>query len=317
MQRSNRLSYAAGSLECTNGVPRLRPGTPRSHGDVYPQVMLALFGRYDGVLWGLVVILAAIVASRMLKWVVGRLEARHPEGESELVRLRRSETAVALLATAIPYVAGIAVLITIASILLPSTAAALGGSALVLVLVGFGAQRFLMDVIAGTLIAFERWYGVGDFVRIEPAQVTGIVEQFGFRTTVIRSLNGDRTYVPNSQIIAATRSPRGYRRYSIELLTSDPEEARRAIEGVGRRAPVGEARFLRPPQVVEERELGEGTWLVRGQADVAPTMEWLAEGLLVGALKAQLGNDSLLADPIVYTLDEGTFSRYERRVLVR
>jgi hypothetical protein len=46
-------------------------------------------------------------------------------------------------------------------------------------------------------------------------------------------------------------------------------------------------------------------------------MEWLAEGLLVGALKAQLASDSLLADPIVYTLDEGTLSRYERRVLVR
>lgn len=279
--------------------------------------MVALFGRYDGVLWGLVAILAAILASRLLKRVVARLEARHPEEESELVRLRRSETAVALIATAIPYVAGIAVIIALASILLPSTAAALGGSALVLVLVGFGAQRFLMDVIAGTLIAFERWYGVGDFVRIEPAQVTGIVEQFGFRTTVIRSLNGDRTYIPNSQIIAASRSPRGYRRYSIELLTNDPEDARRAIEGVGRRAPVGQARFLRAPHVVEERELGEGTWLVRGQADVAPTMEWLAEGLLVGALKAQLRSDSLLADPIVYTLDEGTLSRYERRVLVR
>jgi len=46
-------------------------------------------------------------------------------------------------------------------------------------------------------------------------------------------------------------------------------------------------------------------------------MEWLAEGLLVGALKSQLGEQALLADPIVYTLDEGTFSRYERRVLVR
>jgi hypothetical protein len=148
--------------------------------------------------------------------------------------------------------------------------------------------------------------------------VSGIVEQFGLRTTVVRSLNGDRTYVPNSQIIAATRSPRGYRRYSIELITSDPEEARNAIEQVGRRSPVGEARFLRAPRVVEERELGEGTWLVRGQADVAPTMEWLAEGLLVGHLKAQLaGGESLLADPIVYTLDEGTLSRYERRVLVR
>jgi hypothetical protein len=279
--------------------------------------MLALFGRYDGLLWGLVAILSAILLSRILKWVVARLERRHPDEERELERLRRGETAVALIATAIPYVAAIAVIIAIASIFLPRTATAFGGSALVLVLVGFGAQRFLMDVIAGTLIAFERWYGVGDFVRIEPSQMSGIVEQFGFRTTVIRSLNGDRTYIPNSQIVAATRSPRGYRRYSIELLTSDPEEARRAIEGVGRRAPVGQARFLRAPHVVEERELNEGTWLVRGQADVAPTMEWLAEGLLVGALKAQLGSDSLLAEPIVYTLDEGTLSRYERRVLVR
>jgi hypothetical protein len=279
--------------------------------------MFGLFGRYDGLLWGLVAILAAVLLSRALKWVVARLERRHPDEERELERLRRGETAVALLATAIPYVAAIAVIIAIASIFLPRTATAFGGSALVLVLVGFGAQRFLMDVIAGTLIAFERWYGVGDFVRIEPSQVNGIVEQVGFRTTVIRSLNGDRTYIPNSQIVAATRSPRGYRRYSIELLTSDPEDARRAIEGVGRRAPVGEARFLRPPRVVEERELGEGTWLVRGTADVAPTMEWLAEGLLVGALKAQLQDESLLADPIVYTLDEGTLSRYERRVLVR
>jgi hypothetical protein len=46
-------------------------------------------------------------------------------------------------------------------------------------------------------------------------------------------------------------------------------------------------------------------------------MEWLAEGLLLAALKSQLRSDALLADPIVYTLDEGTLSRYERRVLIR
>src|SRR5436190_13639271 len=281
-------------------------------------MLYAVFsGRYDRLIWGAAAIVVAFALSRVLRRVVARLEARHPDEERELARLRRGETALALVATAIPYVAAIAVIIIAASAFLPRTVATLGGSALVLVLVGFGAQRFLMDVIAGALIAFERWYGIGDFVRLEPAQVNGIVEQFGLRTTVIRSLNGDRTYVPNSQIISATRSPRGYRRYSIELLSSDPEDARRAIEAVGRRAPVGQARFLRPPHVVEERELGEGTWLVRAAADVAPTMEWLAEGLLVGALRAQLANESLLADPIVYTLDEGTLSRYERRVLVR
>jgi hypothetical protein len=46
-------------------------------------------------------------------------------------------------------------------------------------------------------------------------------------------------------------------------------------------------------------------------------MEWLVENLLVNELKARLDGNTLLADPIVYTLDEGAMSRYERRVLVR
>src|SRR4051794_63621 len=304
------------AADCRTRTRRLVARCTRT-GKLRPVLYAAFSGRYDRLIWGGVAIAAAIVLSQILRRLVSTLEGRHPDEERELARLRRGETALALVATAVPYVAAIVVLIVGATAFLPRTVAALGGSALILVLVGFGAQRFLMDVIAGALIAFERWYGIGDFVRLEPAQVSGIVEQFGLRTTVIRSLNGDRTYVPNSQIISASRSPRGYRRYSIEVLTTDPDEARHAIEQVGSRSPMGEARFLRAPRVVEERELGEGTWLVRGEADVAPTMEWLAESLLVGRLKASLSSDALLADPTVYTIDERTFSRYQRRVLVR
>jgi hypothetical protein len=46
-------------------------------------------------------------------------------------------------------------------------------------------------------------------------------------------------------------------------------------------------------------------------------MEWLAEDLLVRRLTSQLPPEVLLAEPLVYTLDEKTLSRYERRVLVR
>jgi small conductance mechanosensitive channel len=211
-------------------------------------------------------------------------------------------------------VTSIVVIVVLASLFLPP-AAALGGSALLVLIVGFAAQRFLMDIVAGALIVLERWYGVGDFVMVEPAKAAGVVEQFGLRTTVLRSLNGDRVYAPNSQIITAIRSPRGYRKYSIELLVTDPEEGRRAIENVARRAPTGEARFLRAPHVIEERELGEETWLVRGRADVAPTMEWLAERFLVVEIKAR-AHEYLLVDPIVYTIDEEALSRYERRVFV-
>jgi hypothetical protein len=40
-------------------------------------------------------------------------------------------------------------------------------------------------------------------------------------------------------------------------------------------------------------------------------------GLLVSTLKALLAHDDLVAEPIVYTLDESALSRYERRVLLR
>jgi hypothetical protein len=274
-----------------------------------------MLGLDERIVWGVIAMLAAIVLGRVLKWFGSRLDQRRPSEERELAQLRSRETMIVLVATAIPYVTVIVVLIVLASFFLP--AAALGGSAFLAVIIGFAAQRFLMDVVAGALIALERWYAVGDFVMIEPSKAAGIVEQFGLRTTVLRALNGDRAYVPNSQIITAFWSPRGYRRYSIELLTTEPDEVQHAIEEVGRRGPAGQARFLRPPRVVETRELEDGTWLVRGVVDVAPTMEWLAEDLLVGALKAQLRSEILLGEPIVYTLDEGTLSRYERRVLIK
>lgn len=269
---------------------------------------------YDRLFWGAAAILVAVVLGRALKWIAHRYDQLNPAEERDLIWLRRRETALVLVATAIPYATAIVVLIVVASFFIP--AAVLGGSAFIAIVLGFAAQRFLMDIIAGALIAFERWYGVGDFVVIEPAKASGFVEQFSLRTTVLRSLNGDRAYAPNSQIITAIRAARGYRPYSIEILTTDPDAARRAIDGVARLAPTGGARFLRPPQVVEVRELGEGAWLVRGRADVAPTLEWLVENLLVDELNARLGDDVLLAEPIVYTLDETAVTRYQRRVLI-
>jgi small-conductance mechanosensitive channel len=69
---------------------------------------------------------------------------------------------------------------------------------------------------------------------LEPAKASGFAEQFSLRTAVLRSLNGDRVFAPNSQIITAIRTTRGYRRYSIELVTTDVADTRRAIEEAGR-----------------------------------------------------------------------------------
>ena len=41
--------------------------------------------KYDKLLWGVAAIVAALLVSRLLRIVVGRLEARHPKEERELV----------------------------------------------------------------------------------------------------------------------------------------------------------------------------------------------------------------------------------------
>jgi hypothetical protein len=119
--------------------------------------MLAfLAGRYERLLWAAAAIVIAVALARVLKWSVHRLEQRRPGEERELLRLRRRETAIVLVATAIPYATAIVVLVVVASIFVSRNAAALGGTAFVGVLVGFAAQRFLADIVAGVLIVFER-----------------------------------------------------------------------------------------------------------------------------------------------------------------
>jgi small conductance mechanosensitive channel len=263
------------------------------------------------------VLVCALALSRALRWRLRLLAEARADDPVGLRRLKARETLALVGETLLRYGAFVFAIFWLLGMFVADTTAAIGGASLIVVVVGFGMQRMLQDAIAGFGILFEGWYVVGDFVTLRPMEVTGFVEEVGLRTTVVRSLNGDRSHVPNSQIIAAVRSTRGYRTYTIETLTTDPRAACDAVESAAIRAPTGRARFLRAPTVIERKQLSEGIWLVRATADVPPSLEWLAEGLLDALIRAQIPEDALVAGPIVYTLDEGSFERYERRVLVR
>lgn len=282
-----------------------------------PVASALIHGWPERLIGGAALLVAAVAASRVLRWRIRVLAERRAEDPRLLRRLQRRETLAIVAETLLRYGAVGFAIFWLLGMFVANTAAAIGGASLIVIVVGFGAQRVLQDAIAGFGILFEGWYAVGDFVSLRPMEVNGFVEEIGLRTTVVRSLNGDRNYVPNSQIIGAVRSPSGYRSYTIEIVTTELDAARAAVESAAVRAPSGRARFLRAPSVIEERELGEGAWLVRASADVPPSLEWLAEGLLAALVRAQIPEDALLAGPIVYTLDESSVARYERRVLVR
>ena len=66
------------------------------------------------------------------------------------------------------------------------------------VAIGFGAQSLVKDVITGFFLLFENQFSVGENVTVDG--FTGIVQELGFRSTRIRSEDGDVLTIPNGAI---------------------------------------------------------------------------------------------------------------------
>ena len=73
------------------------------------------------------------------------------------------------------------------------TAAGIGA-----LVVSFGAQSIIGDVIAGLFIMFERQYTVGDLVKIN--DYTGTVTSLAMRCTYLKTWKGEKIIIPNGQI---------------------------------------------------------------------------------------------------------------------
>lgn len=73
--------------------------------------------------------------------------------------------------------------------------------------IGFGAQSFVEDLIAGVMMLVEDQFGVGD--RIDTGTVEGTVERLTLRSTVIIDARGLRWYLPNSEIRRVSNESQG------------------------------------------------------------------------------------------------------------
>ena len=166
--------------------------------------------------------------------------------------------------TSVRYVAYVlATLFAIAQLAGVRGSSAIAGASLLVLLLGFALQRFLIDILSGIFMQFEGWFAIGDSVVIEPSGLAGIVEETSLRSTKLRSLGGDVIYVNNSQISAVRVLPRGVREVSIELVVRDEEEGRRVFEDAARVMPVGPTQFVRLPWIEAVERLDDDLVLLR------------------------------------------------------
>jgi len=74
----------------------------------------------------------------------------------------------------------------------------LAGSGIMAVVVGLASQQALGNVISGALLLLFRPFKVGDTIRYLAVDITGVVEEIGFRHTAIRTGENKRLLIPNS-----------------------------------------------------------------------------------------------------------------------
>ncbi|HZC19552.1 MAG TPA: mechanosensitive ion channel domain-containing protein, partial [Rubrobacteraceae bacterium] len=167
-------------------------------------------------------VVLAIVFYRVAVRLVPRILLWHrPEEDAPnataLARIKRQDTAVTLVRNILRYVTFAIVTLFVVSIFLRNVLPTVAGASILAAIVGFGARDFLRDIIAGFFILFEGQYNVGDFITVEPTKASGLVEEFGLRTTKIRALSGELIYVPNGSLTAVTNYVSGQQRFTVEV----------------------------------------------------------------------------------------------------
>lgn len=204
-----------------------------------------------------------------------------------------------------------------------SGAAAIGASAVFIVIAGQTLGPILRDITAGATMIIERWFTVGDYVKVEPFwDVTGVVERLTLRSTKIRSLSGEVIWIHNQKIDAVHVTPNGVRTIAVDVLVNDKDSGHALIKSTIAKLPTGHMTVAGKLKAVDTIKYTDDLWVITVQGKTVPGREWLIETYFVNLLQKENGrlqkkNRVLEGEPIVRFADPDTERRFRRAVRVQ
>jgi small-conductance mechanosensitive channel len=253
------------------------------------------------------VIVATIVATRIIRHVAGRISRRLAASDdsdatvqSEAVKHRQA------LASVISSVA-IAVLYVVVSVDVVNTLglpigslvapAAVLGAAL-----GFGAQRIVQDLLSGFFIITEKQYGFGDLVQLTIGasnEAVGTVEDVTLRVTKLRTSDGEMFTVPNGQIVKSLNLSKDWARAVVDIpvpASADLNRVNEVLKGVSDKAmqdDVLPSLLLDRPSLMGVESIGVDEVKLRMVARTLPGKQFDAGRRLRQLVVADLGREGI------------------------
>lgn len=202
-------------------------------------------------------------------------------------------------------------------------AAAIGASAFFIVIASQTIGPILRDVTTGIIMVAEKWFNVGDYIKIEPfIDTSGVVEQMTLRSTKIRNLNGEVIWIHNQQIQAVHVTPNGVRTIAVDIFVRDRALAESEVEKIIDTIPVGPTLLARPLRIKYAERWNDELWRVTVVGQTPPGREWLVQDYFVDILKeideGKKKSDRLFVhEPIVRLDDPDAARRFRRAVRIQ
>ncbi len=259
--------------------------------------VLAWFARFAEVGTSiLLIIVVAFTLSRLSRRLVTRfavrMEARIEErldraahrgaiSDTQRFRTRRFQRLHAITGVMRGVVAVViwltAVIVVLAQLNVP-LGPLITGAGLAGVILGFGAQQLVRDVIAGIAMLIEDQYGVGDWVEVD-GQI-GEVERVGLRSTAVRDINGTVHHVLNGYLQRVGNLSQGWARATFDVplaLETDIPTARIVIWEVAEQLtldPDWRNDVIGPPEIWGVQHFGPDGLQIRVVIPTRPLRNW-------------------------------------------
>lgn len=156
--------------------------------------------------------------------------------------------------------------------------ALLAGAGVVGIGVSLAAQNIIRDVLNGFFILLEDQYGIGDVITV--GQLSGTVERFNLRVTVLRNLEGQVHIIPNSGIASVTVLSRDWARAVIDIGVSYRQDLAQVLEVFQAEVerffhdPEWSPKFTTEPEVLGVQQLTDQAVILRVLFTTKPKEQW-------------------------------------------
>ena len=146
--------------------------------------------KLDGtsIINGILLLLLLFIAESLISWILGMLKPSR----------NRSRTLIALFKNIVRYAVILIAICVVLSMFSVDIATILAGLGIIALIVGFGAESLIADVVTGLFILIDNQYNVGDIIEVNGFR--GTVTDISVRTTVLTDVGGNVKIINNSDM---------------------------------------------------------------------------------------------------------------------